>query len=189
MAKDAPGRLRLVQDFINTADIEKGTDELSDTEGLQRWLAEHAMLADQPAPPECDGRELETATALREALRALCLANNGQEPDHDSRKALADASANLHLHLTARFGGDGIISLEPDETGARKPLAELLAIVFGALHDGTWSRLKACAAETCQWAFYDSSKNHSGHWCDMGACGNRAKVRSYRARQAPASVA
>ncbi len=57
--------------------------------------------------------------------------------------------------------------------------------MFGSLHEGTWSRLKACAAEDCQFAFYDHSKNRSGHWCTMAECGNRAKVRSYRARQAP----
>jgi predicted RNA-binding Zn ribbon-like protein len=31
--------------------------------------------------------------------------------------------------------------------------------------------------------FYDNSKNHSGTWCQMAECGNRAKVRAYRARK------
>jgi predicted RNA-binding Zn ribbon-like protein len=188
MDKTAPGRLELVQAFINTADIETGTDKLATPDGLERWLARQKLVFGPPAPPECDGRELQTAIALREALRALCLANNGLQPDSDARTALDAATANLHLHLTARFGADGLISLEPDETGIRQALAEILTIVFEALHDGTWSRLKACAAETCQFAFYDHSKNHSGHWCTMAECGNRAKVRSYRARQVPTAV-
>jgi len=188
MDKTAPGRLETVRAFINTADIETGTDKFATAAGLERWLARPHLIPGPPAPPECDGKELETAIALREALRALCLANNGLVPDLDARTALDAASANLHLHLTARFGADGLISLEPDETGIRQALAEILTIVFAALHDGTWSRLKACAAETCQFAFYDQSKNRSGHWCTMAECGNRAKVRSYRARQAPVTA-
>jgi predicted RNA-binding Zn ribbon-like protein len=189
MAKTAPGRLELVQAFINTADIENGTDRIATAEGLERWLARQELIPGPTAPPECDGREVETAIALREALRALCLANNGLKPDLDALTALDVASANLHLHLTARFAADGKISLEPDETGIRQALAEILTIVFGALHDGTWNRLKACASDTCQFAFYDHSKNRSGHWCTMAECGNRAKVRSYRARQAPLASA
>jgi predicted RNA-binding Zn ribbon-like protein len=187
MSKEAPGRLRLVQDFINTADLETGEDKLTSTADLERWLGEH-QLAGQTTPLECNGRELETALALRETLRALCLANNGEQPTGD-RLALLQATENLHLHLTARFGPDGGIELEPEETGARHGLAEILIIVFEELHHGTWQRLKACASDSCQWAFYDHSRNHSGHWCSMSECGNRAKVRSYRARQAPAATA
>jgi predicted RNA-binding Zn ribbon-like protein len=189
MEKTAPGRLEIVRSFINTADIETGADELATTEGLERWIAQQDLVSGPLLPPECHGQELETAVALREALRALCLANNGMTPDHDARTALVAATDSLHLHLTARFGADGMISLEPDEAGVRQALAEVLTIVFAALHDGNWHRLKACADDTCQFAFYDHSKNHSGHWCTMAECGNRAKVRNYRARQSPAAVA
>jgi predicted RNA-binding Zn ribbon-like protein len=33
------------------------------------------------------------------------------------------------------------------------------------------------------WAFYDRSKNRSGHWCSMRVCGNRAKARQFRERR------
>jgi predicted RNA-binding Zn ribbon-like protein len=50
--------------------------------------------------------------------------------------------------------------------------------------NGTWERLKACALhDTCEWAFYDWSKNRSGTWCDMKVCGNRSKARAYRERK------
>ena len=58
----------------------------------------------------------------------------------------------------------------------------MLAIVFRAMEDGTWARLKACREDTCQWAFYDRSKNRSATWCSMAVCGNRAKARTYRQR-------
>jgi predicted RNA-binding Zn ribbon-like protein len=44
--------------------------------------------------------------------------------------------------------------------------------------------MKACALhDSCEWAFYDWSKNRSGTWCDMAVCGNRAKARAYRERR------
>ncbi|TMI13474.1 CGNR zinc finger domain-containing protein, partial [Candidatus Bathyarchaeota archaeon] len=43
----------------------------------------------------------------------------------------------------------------------------------------TWARLKACSSDTCRYAFYDNSKNHTGKWCSMAVCGNRNKVRKY----------
>jgi predicted RNA-binding Zn ribbon-like protein len=62
-------------------------------------------------------------------------------------------------------------------------VAPIVAIVYEAMVDGTWERLKVCPADDCQWAFYDESKNRSGTWCDMAVCGNRAKVRAYRERR------
>ena len=185
MSKDAPGRLELVQAYINSVDLEQGTDSLGSPDGLRGWLVEHRLLPADAPPAECDGDALDTAVALREALRGLCLVNNGEQPGPDAMRAFERTSAKLHLHLTARFGGPDLITLEPDEDGLRRALAVILTIVFDALHDGTWSRLKACASDSCQWAFYDYSRNRSGHWCTMAECGNRAKVRSYRARQAP----
>ena len=41
-------------------------------------------------------------------------------------------------------------------TGA---LGRLLAIAAAAIADGTWTRLKACRAEDCRWAFYDHARN------------------------------
>ena len=78
-----------------------------------------------------------------------------------------DASANLVLDIE---GVDGVIGF-------------LLGIVFTAMADGTWTRLKACRNERCQNAFYDSSKNRSGTWCAMEKCGSRVKARAYRQRQ------
>ena len=61
-------------------------------------------------------------------------------------------------------------------------LVELLLIIRDAQRDGTWARLKACANDECQWAFYDRSRNHGGAWCEMAACGNKLKNRAFRAR-------
>ena len=69
--------------------------------------------------------------------------------------------------------------------GVDGALGRMLALVAAAQDEGTWSRLKACLADDCQWAYYDLSRNRSAVWCDMGTCGNRQKVRSYRERHHP----
>ena len=69
------------------------------------------------------------------------------------------------------------------------PAGDLMAVVVGAISDGTWRRLKACP--DCRWVFYDHTRNGSKRWClmtaggpDGRACGTIAKVRRYRERWA-----
>jgi predicted RNA-binding Zn ribbon-like protein len=71
----------------------------------------------------------------------------------------------------------------PDEADVPGALSRILAVVYTAMADESWHRLKACRLDDCQWAFYDQSKNRSRTWCSMKVCGNRAKARAYRERQ------
>jgi len=52
-----------------------------------------------------------------------------------------------------------------------------------------WRRLKVCRNDTCLWAFFDTSKNRSRHWCSMGDCGSQVKARAYRLRRKAAPAA
>jgi predicted RNA-binding Zn ribbon-like protein len=182
-AKPAPGRLELIRAFINSVDIESGSESLGSPDELAAWLREHDLL-------EGDGHQckddLETAIALREALRELALANNGDASEAAAGQKLEKCCDDLHVHLRVRFGGEPALVLEPDEEGVRGALGKILVIVFEAMLDGSWYRMKACAATTCRWAFYDHSRNRSAHWCSMRVCGNRNKVRRFRTRAATA---
>jgi predicted RNA-binding Zn ribbon-like protein len=82
----------------------------------------------------------------------------------------------------ADLGDDGEVRLSADGDSVSDRLVELLLIIRDAQVDGTWGRLKACANDECQWAFYDRSRNHGGTWCEMAACGNKLKNRAFRAR-------
>ena len=42
-------------------------------------------------------------------------------------------------------------------------------------------RLKLCGADGCGAFFYDDTKNRARRWCDARTCGNRTRVRRYRA--------
>ncbi len=46
--RPAPGELRLVQAFVNSADLEAGTDELSSLGGLADWLERHPAARGVP---------------------------------------------------------------------------------------------------------------------------------------------
>jgi predicted RNA-binding Zn ribbon-like protein len=177
--KGAPTELEVIRSFVNTGDVETGEDELSSPEALGAWLV-HQGLLDAPVMPR--RAEILRAADLREALRVLLLANNGVRRDFPAAVVLERAAARAQLRL--RFAPDGSAVLEPGRGGVDGALGRLVVIVARAMESGTWSRLKACRAESCEWAFYDHTKNRSGVWCTMEVCGNRTKVRAYRARQA-----
>jgi predicted RNA-binding Zn ribbon-like protein len=66
--------------------------------------------------------------------------------------------------------------------GVDGALGRLLVLMSEAMAERTWPRLKVCANDACQWAFYDQSRARSGRWCSMQICGNRAKQQAWRAR-------
>ncbi len=183
MANRALGPLGLVQDFVNTLELdEDGGETIGTPEALGAWLRERRLLDGERVTAADQARAVE----LREALRRLLLANNGG-PLHQADLALLNQVA-AESGLRPHFVAGGQVVLEPTAHGAQGALGRLLAAVSGAMNEGTWCRLKACADHGCRWAFYDCSKNHSGHWCSMEVCGNRAKARQFRQRRRSASA-
>jgi predicted RNA-binding Zn ribbon-like protein len=170
----APGTLRLVQAFVNTVDREHGPDLFDDVSGLAAWLEHHLLAADV--------READLAPArdVREALRALLLANNGEPHDAGAREVLERAARRARLEAT--FPPDGA-ALVPRASGVDAAVGRILAAAFAALVDGRWTRLKACPREVCGWAFYDRSTNASATWCSMQVCGGRVKAGAYYRRR------
>jgi len=175
----APEPLRLVQAFVNTRDIEAGTDELTDPEALKTWLRRQGLPGAEEAPTPGD---LERVVAVREALRALALANNGEPLDPRVVEVLNGAAQRARLAV--RFDGRGRGELVPVDRGVDGAIARILAAVVRAMTEDTWSRVKACRNHACGWVFYDRSRNRSGTWCTMAVCGNLMKARAYRARRA-----
>jgi predicted RNA-binding Zn ribbon-like protein len=178
----APGQLELVREFVNTADLDQETDELDSPRALSAWLSDHGLLA---ASARLGAGDLERALEAREALRMLMLPNNGLPLERGAIETLNGATAAGDFSLS--FDDEGRAHLEPSSFGVDAAIGRLVAIAYEAMLDGSWPRLKACRAEDCRWAFYDRSRNRSGTWCEMGVCGNRAKVRAYRKRRTAAA--
>ena len=175
----APGRLELLQRFINTHnhDLPRDWDRIGTAEKAQAWLREKGLVAPGDRISDADAARLRE---LREAIRALAVANQGGEPDAggDGRHPRAAAAAPL-TRRGRRRGPDRRSS--PRARGVDGAVATLLGILHEAQLTGDWPRMKGC--RQCEYAFFDRSKNRSAAWCAMSICGNRTKNRAYYRRR------
>jgi predicted RNA-binding Zn ribbon-like protein len=162
----APGEMELVRDFVNTRDLEKGTDRIDEPRRLSSWMAEQGLA---PAGLALTGEDVARARKLREALRAMLLANAGFPLVPEAVEEFNDAARSATVGV--RAGDAGRVALVPAGEGLDRAIVRLLAIVVAAQENGTWSRLKACAE--CRWALYDRTKNRSA----------RVRSRRYRGRR------
>lgn len=159
--------------FTNSVDEEEQTDDLTTPAELVRWLHDQDLAA---ADATATRKDLAFARDLRDALRDTMRAHHDGTSEPRRLDALA---ADLPLCVTHTDEGPG---LRPAVSGIRGGLAWLMVDLSRCAADDTWRRLKICAFDECQWAFFDASKNRSRHWCEWG-CGNRVKTRNYRARR------
>jgi predicted RNA-binding Zn ribbon-like protein len=151
----APEPLWLVEDLLNTADLEVGRDRLRTVDDLEVFCVDHG-LGEIGATPA----DVAAVRELRETVRDACVARTVPDP---LRAAPPDP-------LRAAPPGAGLVA------------ARVAAAIRAGVEAGTWQRLKVCEAPRCRWAYYDRSPAGLGRWCSMGACGARAKMRAYRAR-------
>lgn len=172
----APDPLRTVQAFVNTTDLEHRRERLVTPDDLGGFLAERGLSDAQTAVTFAG---LRRARELREALRALLVANSGG-PEPAAALEVLNAEAR-RARLTLQFPAPAVAEVVVLAAGTDAALGRILAIAAASMHDGSWPRLKACP--NCRWAFYDHSRNRSATWCSMTLCGNRLKTRAYRRRR------
>jgi CGNR zinc finger/Putative stress-induced transcription regulator len=183
---EVPEEVRLVNEFLNTLDLEKfgehaGKPEeeregLRSPERLEAWLVGRGLLGREEAVSEADRR---LAVRLRDALRSAALDNSG--PARERSEVVGRIFGELPL--VVRFGEGSRPELVSGEGGVKGALGTILAGVVVASSKGTWARMKICGAEDCRWAYYDHSKSRTGRWCAMETCGNRHKTRRYRRKK------
>lgn len=183
-------------DFVNTLawrGRERPEESLREAGDLLGWLVGAGLPAGAAEAlgrwihrdPAGGAALLRDALALRESLArllgALAGGRVGAEADLAAlNAALEGAPPRRRL---ARLG---------EGHGWEVPLAEapsvpwLLAPVLWSAADllagEEHRRLRACANEECRWLFLDESRNGTRRWCDMNACGNRAKARRHYER-------
>jgi predicted RNA-binding Zn ribbon-like protein len=174
----APGRLELLQRFINSYnhDFPREWDRIGSKEQAQAWLRDKRLVAPGDRISEADAARLRE---LREAIRALAIANHGGQPPVAAMDIVREAAGTARLRVA--IDGAGRTALEPEPRGVDGAVATLLGILHEAQLTGHWPRLKGC--RQCGYAFFDRSKNRSATWCAMSICGNRTKNRAYYRRR------
>lgn len=196
---------RLCLDFANSVGgwppsaaqqtVEARDDRMTEYADLLAW-SWRAGLLDEAAVrrlwQEAEQRPREAAAVrdrarrLRDAVYAIAWSlEHGHPPRPTHLQALA-AEVRIARDQQRLFASTG--KLEWRIGDERKALdATLWKVALSAegyFTSGDLTRLHSCPGEECGWLFEDATRNRSRQWCDMGDCGNVAKVRRYRSRKA-----
>ena len=174
--------LRLLQAFVNTADMEEGRDALRDRRLASQWLIDNGLVERSARLTAPEHRRL---LQVREVLRRLGSANNGELIGPTERDGLNQTIRSVEL--VAALGADGRLSIEGHGRPIDHAIGRLFDTLARATASGSWSRMKACQRHSCRWLFWDASRNRSGTWCTMALCGSRQKSSTYRTRRTGAA--
>ena len=181
----APGRLELLQRFVNTHnhDLPRDWDRIG-TRGEGAGVA---------AARRGSSRR---ATDLRRRRGAPARAPRGDPGARDRqpgrrrrtrRRRTSSARPRPAPGSASRSTTPGGPPSSPRAAASTAPSRRSSASSTRRSSRGDWSRMKGC--RQCEYAFFDRSKNRSAAWCAMSICGNRTKNRAYyRRRRRAASV-
>ncbi len=167
----------LLVDFANTYEVDGDLDVIGTPETLRDWLSGRGLL---PATGRATRADLDLAHTLRDGLRTAMAVHHDDETE--PVRELDAAASRFTLRVAFDMPEPRVV---PTGDGVVRALGLVLVAVQESVADGTWHRLKLCRSDTCQWAFFDGSKNQCRSWCSMAVCGNREKTKAYRARQRP----
>jgi predicted RNA-binding Zn ribbon-like protein len=145
--------------------------------------ARATLTAWASAHPEAATALFTAAVALRELIFRLFAAMACGAPAAEAdlaalNAALAAAPPRVRL---ARLGAAYIWQADATPT-APALLAPVLWSAADLLVEAPRRRIRICANPECGWLFIDASKNGTRRWCDMSACGNRAKAQRHYAK-------
>lgn len=123
--------------------------------------------------------DLAAAIALREAIYRTVIARLEHRRPKPADVELLNEHGSRH-QLTPRLDRTGTARREGDTS---RLLASLAADLLDLLAGADIEKVKGCAHPGCSRLYVDSSRAKNRHWCGMGTCGNKAKVRAFRERQ------
>ena len=142
-------------------------DHLRRPADAMRFLVDHDVAIPEAHPPRA---VLATLGILAREVRALAA---GTAESWPPRAVLA-----LLDRATYRLTADGrLVSAASDPWTRLVDELAASAVELGRSREA----LRVCDNSLCRFVFLDRSRNRSRRWCDMAACGNRAKLRRFRA--------
>jgi predicted RNA-binding Zn ribbon-like protein len=168
-------------------------EQLSASTDLLDWIARTGALSDDAmaalrgwaaAYPDQAATLFTASVALRELVyRVFSAVASGAPVAEDDlaglNQALAEAPPRARL---ARLAGTYTWRVQHAPLSAPALLAPILWSAADLLVQAPHRRIRQCANPQCLWLFIDASKNGTRRWCDMAACGNRAKARRHYLR-------
>lgn len=178
----------LAIDFANTLcwrGSEAPSEGLADLAALGAWLSRAGLPPEMLAAAAGGGEALfAEAIGLREAIYRIFsdIAEGRPAAAADLaalNRALAEAPARARL--VPDVSGYAWAA-EPSGRGAATLLAPVLWSAADLLARAGRLRIRRCANDKCLWLFIDRSKAGTRRWCDMAACGNRAKAQRHYSR-------
>ncbi len=181
----------LALDFANTVHSRGMTDpgdDLRVAADLVEWAGQAGLLRAteiaqlRRAPPQ--NARFRRAQDLREVLYEIfSRAAKGKRPRSHALQTFQNFYQSAIRHAEFHPSDDHYrlawsTATHPLERALRE-IARSAAIV---LTSEALTRVRQCSGATCSWLFLDTSRNGLRRWCDMKACGNRAKVQRFRRR-------
>lgn len=181
--------------FINTLSSRptaSPVERLDSYQALVDWAREQHVISGAAADRlSAEARKhpghatavLHKARTFREALNGLAQAiEAGKAPSHDTLETigtfLSAAYANARL-----VPSEGVLQwMASAEDDLERIIWEIGRAAGRLVISPRLMRVRACGASDCGWWFVDDTKNRSRRWCDMKLCGNREKLRRYRAK-------
>lgn len=159
----------------------RGPDLLHDERWLDGFLQRWGYArAGRPSP-----HERQRLIALRVLLRRIVEAidGGGQPSPRDLGRLNRVLGAVTVSRRLVAVDGTFDVRLVPARRDWAWVRSDIAASFADLLARGETARFKVCDNRDCRFAFYDVSKNRSRRWCAQTTCGNRHKVRQFRARQ------
>jgi predicted RNA-binding Zn ribbon-like protein len=153
---------------------------LTESKLLSDWAVQ-AGLVDTAIPVTED--DFAAAIELREAIyRTISARLEEHQPAAADVDLLNERAAQLQL--APRLLPTGATRREGT---AAQLLASLAADLLDLLAGPDIENVKRCSHPDCTRLYLDSSRAKNRHWCGMGTCGNKAKVKAFRERQRAAT--
>ena len=144
-------------------------------DGVRLWWQQHPRKAEQAFASALDLRE-----ALYRIFRSIAEEGEPATADLDVlNRALKEAPARSRL-IRADGGYAWVLSDVQPEIDAL--LAPVIWAAGDLLIEPARIKVRRCANDECVWLFLDDSKSGTRRWCDMKACGNRAKAHRHYAK-------
>jgi len=178
----------LALDFANTVHshgMADPCDDLRTAENLVEWAAQAGLLRDREARQVRGARDEDVwfrhAVSLRELLYEIfSRAAKGKRPSREALQAFQGLYRNAARNAEFHVAGNHYRLTWPAIDPLDRVLQEIIRSAADLLTSKALTRVRQCSGETCSWLFVDRSHNGMRRWCDMQACGNRAKVRRFR---------